>query len=207
MRPAVAVYSAGAHNSYGHPHAATIRNLERVGAAIYGTDKDGTIVVSTDGTIYTVATARTTTSRHPLRSRPRSVTKSTAVSADASPAGCTHPTTACASYAARRQPCKQRVDAATAPNTPIVIVSVDKLAEIVTIRNDGAASVDLAGWTICSLLGSQLHAQLEGVLGRVRPELFRSQAGALHLEQPLQGACGGVQWRGQLISYWSEEAH
>src|SRR5439155_12162486 len=59
VHPAVAIYSAGAHNSYGHPHASTIQNLERVGAVIYGTDTAGTVVISTDGTTYTVTTAGT----------------------------------------------------------------------------------------------------------------------------------------------------
>jgi competence protein ComEC len=56
VQPVVAVYSAGAHNSYGHPHASTIRNLQRVGAQIYSTDKDGTVVIATDGATYTVTT-------------------------------------------------------------------------------------------------------------------------------------------------------
>jgi competence protein ComEC len=59
VQPAVAVYLVGAHNSYGHSHASTIRNLERIGARIYGTDNDGTVVVSTDGESYTVTTTRT----------------------------------------------------------------------------------------------------------------------------------------------------
>src|SRR4051812_40304696 len=58
VRPAVAIYSASAHNSYGHPHASTIHNLERIGARIYGTATDGTVVVTTDGTTYTVTTER-----------------------------------------------------------------------------------------------------------------------------------------------------
>lgn len=49
VQPAIAVYSAGQGNSYGHPHRGTIENLQAVGATIYGTDRDGTIVVSTDG--------------------------------------------------------------------------------------------------------------------------------------------------------------
>jgi competence protein ComEC len=56
VQPEVAVYSAGAHNSYGHPHASTIRNLQRVGAQIYGTDKNGAVVIATDGATYTITT-------------------------------------------------------------------------------------------------------------------------------------------------------
>lgn len=62
-----------------------------------------------------------------------------------------------------------------APNAPIV--SVDKVAEVVTIGNDGTAAVDLSGWTICSLLGSQQHARLEGTLNAGETRAVPSQAG------------------------------
>lgn len=57
VRPVIAVYSAGKGNSYGHPHAQTITALKNVGATIYGTAVNGTIVISTDGSTYQVATS------------------------------------------------------------------------------------------------------------------------------------------------------
>jgi competence protein ComEC len=54
VQPAVAVYSAGIGNSYGHPHAETIAALTAIGAKIYGTDANGTITVTTDGGKYLV---------------------------------------------------------------------------------------------------------------------------------------------------------
>jgi competence protein ComEC len=54
VQPAAAVYSAGAGNEYGHPHAETIAALTNVGAQIYGTDVNGTIAIQTDGNAYTV---------------------------------------------------------------------------------------------------------------------------------------------------------
>ncbi|MBA3867693.1 MAG: MBL fold metallo-hydrolase [Anaerolineae bacterium] len=57
VHPAVAVYSAGVNNQYGHPNGGTIKRLTAVGAAIYGTDKYGTITVTTDGKTYNVLTA------------------------------------------------------------------------------------------------------------------------------------------------------
>lgn len=58
VAPEVAIYSAGADNSYGHPHAEIIAAVENAGAAVYGTDVNGTIIVGTDGSAYSVATSR-----------------------------------------------------------------------------------------------------------------------------------------------------
>jgi beta-lactamase superfamily II metal-dependent hydrolase len=52
--PEVAIYMAGIDNTYGHPHQETIEALKQIGAKIYGTDVNGTIVVSTNGETYTV---------------------------------------------------------------------------------------------------------------------------------------------------------
>jgi len=56
--PEVAVYMAGIGNSYGHPRPVTISNLKKIEAKIYGTDTCGTITVTTDGSGYTVSTAK-----------------------------------------------------------------------------------------------------------------------------------------------------
>jgi competence protein ComEC len=54
VKPKVAIYSAGIGNSYGHPHQETISALTAVGAQIYGTDKNGTIVVTSDCKSFSV---------------------------------------------------------------------------------------------------------------------------------------------------------
>jgi competence protein ComEC len=56
VAPEVAVYSAGVNNTYGHPAPETIRSLNRVGATIYGTDVNGTIVVQDTAQGYEVQT-------------------------------------------------------------------------------------------------------------------------------------------------------
>lgn len=48
VSPEVAVISCGEGNSYGHPHADTLAILNEVGAKIYRTDEQGTIVVTAD---------------------------------------------------------------------------------------------------------------------------------------------------------------
>lgn len=49
VRPEIAVISCGEGNSYGHPHDAALKRLNDVGAAIYRTDLEGSIVIFSDG--------------------------------------------------------------------------------------------------------------------------------------------------------------
>lgn len=58
VQPEVAVYSAGAENSYGHPHRETLQALAERGIAVYGTDVHGSIRVTTDGASYIIETDR-----------------------------------------------------------------------------------------------------------------------------------------------------
>ena len=56
VEPQVAIYSSGVGNSYDHPHQETLAALADVGAQVYGTDQNGTVVVTSDGTGYQVET-------------------------------------------------------------------------------------------------------------------------------------------------------
>ena len=47
--PDYAVISCGVGNSYGHPHDETVTRLTEKGISIYRTDREGTIVLTTDG--------------------------------------------------------------------------------------------------------------------------------------------------------------
>jgi competence protein ComEC len=57
VQPEVVIYSAGRGNSYGHPHTEVIERVTGLGIPLYGTDRDGTIQVVTDGLSYHVITA------------------------------------------------------------------------------------------------------------------------------------------------------
>lgn len=49
LDPDAAVISCGEGNSYGHPHAEVVDRLTAKGVTIYRTDKDGTVVIISDG--------------------------------------------------------------------------------------------------------------------------------------------------------------
>ncbi len=53
-RPRVAVISVGARNPYGHPSARTLERLAAAGARVYRTDRDGAVILETDGAGLTV---------------------------------------------------------------------------------------------------------------------------------------------------------
>ena len=58
VRPEVAVYQAGVNNRYGHPHPETLAGLTNARVRVYGTGKNGVIVITTDGKMYQVETDR-----------------------------------------------------------------------------------------------------------------------------------------------------
>jgi competence protein ComEC len=59
VRPETAIIIAGKDNPYGHPHKEILDLLNRYGVTIYRTDLDGTIVIRSDGMLYSVKTEST----------------------------------------------------------------------------------------------------------------------------------------------------
>jgi competence protein ComEC len=49
VAPREAIISAGSRNRFGHPHPATLATLAAAGARVWRTDRDGAVVVTTDG--------------------------------------------------------------------------------------------------------------------------------------------------------------
>jgi competence protein ComEC len=61
-RPAVAVISAGARNPFGHPAGETLRRLAASGARVHRTDRDGAVILESDGArLWTTRWGRGTT--------------------------------------------------------------------------------------------------------------------------------------------------
>ncbi len=56
VRPEMGVIFVGEDNPYGHPHKETLNLLKKSGVTVYRTDRDGTVVVRTDGLSYSVKT-------------------------------------------------------------------------------------------------------------------------------------------------------
>lgn len=54
VRPEVAMYSAELAGVYGHPHAEVVDRLKILEIPMYGTDRHGTILITTDGRSYQI---------------------------------------------------------------------------------------------------------------------------------------------------------
>jgi competence protein ComEC len=54
VQPKYAIISVGANNDYGHPSNEAISRLQSIGAKIYRTDQQGTIIATSDGTSITM---------------------------------------------------------------------------------------------------------------------------------------------------------
>lgn len=58
VSPEVAIYSCGLNNEYGHPHGEVVNRINNIGAISYRTDKQGSIMIPTDGTNYYIVTEK-----------------------------------------------------------------------------------------------------------------------------------------------------
>ncbi len=54
VRPSIALVSVGARNTYGHPDPGVLARLAAAGADIYRTDRDGALLLETDGRALTI---------------------------------------------------------------------------------------------------------------------------------------------------------
>jgi hypothetical protein len=74
--------------------------------------------------------------------------------------------------------CQADPNPGAAPNYPVRIVSIDKVGEVVTLRNVSTAAVDLTGWHMCSITGNQEHP-IGGVLAPGETRSFPNTGGPI----------------------------
>jgi len=79
VHPEIAILSLGRENPYGHPHKQAVDILTEAGATIYRTDRDGTILVRSDGISYAVKTGKTLGGLVPTLTQKPQVTGTNAV--------------------------------------------------------------------------------------------------------------------------------
>jgi len=58
VKPAISIIEVGADNDYGHPTQKTLNALQSIGSKIYRTDTSGNIIITTDGTGYSISTQK-----------------------------------------------------------------------------------------------------------------------------------------------------
>lgn len=56
VKPETAIISVGKNNNYSHPSKEILKEIEDVGAKIYRTDENGTILLTSDGKTYSIQT-------------------------------------------------------------------------------------------------------------------------------------------------------
>lgn len=142
IKPDVAIYSAGAGNTYGHPHQETLVSLDSIGAKIYGTDVHGDVIVNTDGKVYDVQTQK----QAPLI-KPSSIAPTPTPTPSLTPTPTPSPTSTTPTPTPSPTP-------STAVNVQITKIFYDGLVpstesdEYVEVTNLGSEPVDLKGWVL-----------------------------------------------------------
>ncbi|HPD76009.1 MAG TPA: lamin tail domain-containing protein [Methanoregulaceae archaeon] len=160
VNPAVAVISVGSGNDYGHPHDETLAVLDRAGVTVYRTDRDGTILVVSDGSSYSV---QTSTGDLPLTLAPPTIART--------PAQTRTPRTTATTAAVA--PAETLAPVFTLPSIPLGngsavfiagaqfnAVGDDRLnlnGEWIALENFGNDGVLLAGWTLADESGETLY--------------------------------------------------
>jgi hypothetical protein len=97
--------------------------------------------------------------------------------------------------------CQLDPNPTSAPNFPIMIDDIDKVAETVSLKNVSGQTIDLTGWHMCSINGNQEHTGLNGTLapGQVRTFAHSNPGPIWNDTQRDDGALYNP--AGQLIAY------
>ncbi|GAA0177395.1 hypothetical protein SH2C18_06400 [Clostridium sediminicola] len=128
VNPKYAVISVGKLNDYGHPHIETMEKLKDKNITVYRTDESGTIIVTSDGNTISFNIDKESLSR--IEEKDNS-----------------------------KEPVIKEPDADSASihQKGIEITNIDKVKEVVTIKNNLDLDVNLKGWTLVSVAGNQIY--------------------------------------------------
>jgi hypothetical protein len=97
--------------------------------------------------------------------------------------------------------CQADPNPGAAPNYPIRIMNIDKVAETVTLKNISTEAIDLAGWNMCSVIGNQ-HQAIIGTISPGQSITFTNVGGPIwNNSSPDPGALYNPD--GQLVSYFN----
>ena len=95
--------------------------------------------------------------------------------------------------------CQEDPNAAAAPQYPVQIVRIDKVAETVTLKNVSPDAIDLTGWRMCSIRGNQEHP-IGGGLAPGETRVFAGPVGTIWSNSERDdGALYNA--NGQLVAY------
>jgi hypothetical protein len=97
--------------------------------------------------------------------------------------------------------CQADPNPSAAPNYPVRIMAIDKVAETVTLKNVSTETISLSGWHMCSITGNQQHP-ISGALAPGASQTFAGPAGSIwNNTNPDPGALYNP--NGQLVSYFT----
>lgn len=96
--------------------------------------------------------------------------------------------------------CQADPNPGAAPNYPVRITAINKVAETVTLQNVSTEPIDLTGWNMCSITGNQ-HHPIGGVLAAGQSQAFQNNGGPIWNNSSRDdGALYNPE--GQLVSYY-----
>jgi hypothetical protein len=74
--------------------------------------------------------------------------------------------------------CQDDPNPSAAPNYPIKITNINKVAESVTLQNVSTSAIDLTGWQMCSITSNQHHL-ISGILAAGASQTFVNTGGPI----------------------------
>jgi hypothetical protein len=101
--------------------------------------------------------------------------------------------------------CKSDPNPASAPNSPVRIVKVDKVAEVVTLQNVSTSFVSVEDWNMCSINGNQEHDQIYGTLAPGQTRNFPNTGGSPIWDDNARDDGALYNAAGFLVSYWIDQ--